>query len=60
MAIAEMSEILILGRKRDNLEVIRALQDAAVVQIDPLEDGEVLNRRSPRWVQRMPSQTTKN
>jgi V/A-type H+/Na+-transporting ATPase subunit I len=41
MAIAEMSEILILGRKRDNLEVIRALQDAAVVQIDPLEDGEV-------------------
>jgi V/A-type H+/Na+-transporting ATPase subunit I len=41
MAIAEMSEILILGRKRDNLEVIRALQEAAVVQIDPLEDNEV-------------------
>ncbi|MFN3267392.1 MAG: V-type ATPase 116kDa subunit family protein, partial [Deinococcales bacterium] len=41
MAIAEMSEILILGRKRDNLEVIRALQEAAVVQIDPLEDTEV-------------------
>jgi V/A-type H+/Na+-transporting ATPase subunit I len=41
MAIAEMSEILILGRKRDNLEVIRALQDAAVVQVDPLEDSEV-------------------
>ncbi len=41
MAIAEMSEILILGRKRDNLEVIRALQDAAVVQIDPLEDSEI-------------------
>ena len=30
MAIADMSEILILGRKRDNLDVIRALQDAAV------------------------------
>ncbi len=41
MAIADMSEILILGRKRDNLEVIRALQDAAVVQIDPLEDSEI-------------------
>ncbi len=41
MAIAEMSEILILGRKRDNLEVIRALQDAAVVQIDPLEDSQI-------------------
>ena len=41
MAIADMSEILILGRKRDNLDVIRALQDAAVVQIDPLEDSEI-------------------
>ncbi len=41
MAIAQMSEVLILGRKRDNLEVIRALQDAGVVQIDPLEDSEV-------------------
>jgi V/A-type H+/Na+-transporting ATPase subunit I len=41
MAIAEMSEVLILGRKRDNLEVIRALQDAGVVQLDPLEDSEI-------------------
>jgi V/A-type H+/Na+-transporting ATPase subunit I len=41
MAIANMSEVLVLGRKRDNLEVIRALQEAGVVQIDPLEGGEL-------------------
>ncbi len=41
MAIADMSEVLILGRKRDNLEVIRALQEAGVVQIDPLEASEL-------------------
>jgi V/A-type H+/Na+-transporting ATPase subunit I len=41
MAIANMSEVLVLGRKRDNLEVIRALQEAGVVQIDPLEASEL-------------------
>ncbi len=39
--IAEMTQVLILGRKRDSLEVVRALQDAGVVQIDPLDPGEL-------------------
>ncbi len=39
--IAEMTQVLILGRKRDSLEVVRVLQDAGVVQIDPLEAGEL-------------------
>jgi V/A-type H+/Na+-transporting ATPase subunit I len=39
--IAEMSQVLILGRKRDSLEVARALQDAGVVHIDPLESSEL-------------------
>jgi V/A-type H+-transporting ATPase subunit I len=39
--IAEMAQVLILGRKRDSLEVVRALQDAGVVQIDPIDAGEL-------------------
>ena len=39
--IAEMAQVLILGRKRDSLEVARALQNAGVVHIDPLEAGEL-------------------
>ena len=39
--IAAMSEVLILGRKRDTLEVVRALQDVGVVQLDPLEPNEL-------------------
>lgn len=39
--IAKMAQVLILGRKRDSLEVVRALQNAGVVQIDPLEAGEL-------------------
>ncbi len=36
-----MSEVLILGRKRDTLEVVRALQDVGIVQLDPIEPGEL-------------------
>ncbi len=36
-----MSEVLILGRKRDSLEVVRALQDVGVVQLDPIEPTEL-------------------
>ena len=39
--IAAMSEVLILGRKRDTLEVVRALQDVGIVQLDPLEPTEL-------------------
>lgn len=39
--IADMAQVLILGRKRDSLEVARALQNAGVVHIDPLEAGEL-------------------
>jgi V/A-type H+/Na+-transporting ATPase subunit I len=39
--IANMSEVLVLGRKRDALEVVRALQDVGVVQLDPIEPTEL-------------------
>jgi V/A-type H+/Na+-transporting ATPase subunit I len=39
--IADMSEVLVLGRKRDALEVVRALQDVGVVQLDPIEPTEL-------------------
>ncbi len=39
--IAEMAQVLILGRKRDSLDVMRVLQDAGVVHIDPLEAAEL-------------------
>jgi V/A-type H+-transporting ATPase subunit I len=39
--IAPMSEVLILGRKRDTLEVVRALQDVGIVQLDPIEPGDL-------------------
>ena len=39
--IAGMSEVLILGRKRDTLEVVRALQDVGIVQLDPIEPNEL-------------------
>jgi V/A-type H+-transporting ATPase subunit I len=39
--IAPMSEVYILGRKRDSLEVVRALQDVGIVQLDPIEPGDL-------------------
>jgi vacuolar-type H+-ATPase subunit I/STV1 len=39
--IAEMAQVLIVGRKRDSHEVVRALQDVGVVQIDPLQSDEL-------------------
>ncbi|HWG85111.1 MAG TPA: V-type ATPase 116kDa subunit family protein, partial [Deinococcales bacterium] len=39
--IADMAQVLIVGRKRDSLEVVRALQDVGVVQIDPLDSAEL-------------------
>jgi V/A-type H+/Na+-transporting ATPase subunit I len=41
MAIAEMTQVLILGRKRDQLEVAKALQAAGVVHIDPVEGADL-------------------
>ena len=39
--IAEMTQVTVLGRKRDALEVARALQNVGVVHIDPLETDEL-------------------
>jgi V/A-type H+/Na+-transporting ATPase subunit I len=41
MAIAEMTQVLILGRKRDQLEVVKALQNAGVVHMDPVEGADL-------------------
>ncbi len=47
MAIAEMSEITLLGRTRESMDVMRALQNSGVMHIDPVTLEEGFSKLTP-------------